>query len=221
MEAAYFLTQSGDGQMLQRVQEGMVSDKVTQRILWLTLVFAIAFFGGTVLSYYLLPEGFLLRKNGISDFQTSENLFLCAMQIFLYNMLSVAVLFFGSAFARKKEGEQAYRSFGQVGFLVFVLLNAVTLGTWSFTQNPHSVPLMTRLLRTFDIVHNAGLLEMYGQLLITSTLATKYLVMTQGGKTTTRKLSEVQLNKAELAALIGGFALMAAGAVIESRAIIG
>ena len=74
--------------MLQRVQEGMVSDKVTQRILWLTLVFAMVFFGGTVLSYYLLPEGFLLRKNGISDFQTSENLFLCAMQIFLYLLLS-------------------------------------------------------------------------------------------------------------------------------------
>lgn len=207
--------------MFPRIREGMVSDKLTQRILWLTLVFAIVFFGGTVLSFYLLPEGFLLGKNEISDFQTSRNLFLCAMQIFLYNMLSVAVLFFGSAFARKKEGEQSYRSFGQAGFLVFVLLNAVTLGTWSFTQNAHSVPLMARLLRTFDILHNAGLLEMYGQLLITSALATKYLVMTEGAKTTTRKLSQVRLSRGELAALLGGFALMAAGAMVESRAIIG
>ena len=159
--------------MVQKIKGGMISGKVAQRILWLSILFFIVFFGATILSFYLLPEGFLLRKNGISDFETSENLFLCAVQIFLYNMLSVAFIFFGRAFARKKEGEKAYRSYGQVGFFVFILLNAVTLGTWSFTVNTNSVPLAARLLRIFDIVHNAGLLEMYGQLLITSALATK------------------------------------------------
>lgn len=127
--------------MVQIIKEGMVSDKISQRVLWLTIVFFIAFFGITILSYYFLPEGFLLRKNGISDFKTSENFFLCVAQIFLYNMLSVAFIFFGSAFAQKKDGEKAYRSYGQVGFFVFILLNAVTLGTWSFTGNTNSVPL--------------------------------------------------------------------------------
>lgn len=178
-------------------------------------------FGVTILSFYLLPEGFLLRKNGISDFKTSENLFLCAVQIFLYNMLSVSFIFFGSAFARKKEGEKAYRSYGQVGFFVFILLNAVTLGTWSFTVNTNSVPLAERLLRTFDIVHNAGLLEMYGQLLITSALATKHLVMTEGRKTSTRKIQEIPISKSEILTLIAGFLLMFAGALVESHAIIG
>ena len=103
----------------------MNSDKVSHRILWLSIVF----FGITILSYYFLPEGFLLRKNRISDFKASENLFLCAAQIFLYNMLSVAFIFFGSVFAKRKEGEHAYRSYGQIGFFVFILLNAVTLGT--------------------------------------------------------------------------------------------
>ena len=170
---------------------------------------------------FLLPEGFLLNKNRISDFQTSENLFLCAVQIFLYNMLSVAFIFFGSAFARKKEGEKAYRSYGQLGFFVFVLLDAVTLGTWSFTANANSVPLIDRIFRTFDIVHNAGLLEMYGQLLITGALATKYLVMTEGRRTSTRSIRTIPISRSEILALVCGFFLMFAGALVESRAMIG
>ena len=108
--------------MMRSIQERILSDKLSERILWLSIAFFLVFFGATILSFYILPEGFLLRKNGISDFKTSENLFLCAVQIFLYNMLSVAFIFFGSAFARKKEGEKAYRSYGQVGFFVFILL---------------------------------------------------------------------------------------------------
>lgn len=207
--------------MIRKVKEGMISDKVAQRILWLSILFFIVFFGATILSYYLLPQGFMLRKNGISDFKTSENLFLCAVQIFLYNMLSVAFIFLGSAFARKKEGENAYRSYGQVGFFVFILLNAVTLGTWSFTANTNSVPLAARLLRTFDIVHNAGLLEMYGQLLITSALATKYLVITEGKSTRARSIREIPVSRSEIFTLIVGFLLMFAGALVESRALLG
>ena len=206
--------------MVQKFKEGMISDKVAERILWLSILFFIIFFGTTILSYYLLPEGLLLGKNRISDFKTSENFFLCTAQIFLYNMLSVAFIFVGSMFAKRIEGEKAYRSYGRIGFFVFILLNAVTLGTWSFTANPNSVPLIDRILRTFDIVHNAGLLEMYGQLLITSALATKYLVMTEGRKTSTRKIQEIPISKSEILTLICGFLLMFAGALVESRAIV-
>lgn len=205
--------------MILKVKEGLVSERVSVRILWLTLVFVIVFFGTVILSFYLLPEGLLLRKNTVTDFQTSENVLLCAAQIFFFNMLSVAYIFLGSAFARKREGESAYRSYGQIGFLVFVLLDAVTLGTWSFTANPNAVPLLDRMVRTFDVVHNAGLLALFGQLLITSALATKYLVMTEGKTTTARSIREIRINKAEFAALVGGFALLAAGALVESRAI--
>lgn len=205
--------------MILKVKEGLVSERVSVRILWLTLVFVIVFFGTVILSFYLLPEGLLLRKNTVTDFQTSENVLLCAAQIFFFNMLSVAFIFLGSAFARKREGESAYRSYGQIGFLVFVLLDAVTLGTWSFTANPNAVPLLDRMVRTFDVVHNAGLVELFGQLLITSALATKYLVMTEGKTTTARSIRVIRINKAEFAALVGGFALMVAGALVESRAI--
>ena len=97
--------------MMRKIKDGMISDKVSQRILWLTIVFFIAFFGITILSYYLLPEGFLLRKNRISDFKTSENFFLCTAQFFLYNILFVAFIFVGSMFAKRNEGEKAYRSY--------------------------------------------------------------------------------------------------------------
>ena len=207
--------------MMRKIKDGMISDKVSQRILWLTIVFFIAFFGITILSYYLLPEGFLLRKNRISDFKTSENFFLCTAQIFLYNILSVAFIFVGSMFAKRNEGEKAYRSYGRIGFFVFILLNAVTLGTWSFTGNTNSVPLAARIRRPFAMVQNGGLRERDGQPLITRALATKYLVMTEGRKTSTRSIQEIPFSKSEILTLIAGFFLMLAGALVESRAIIG
>lgn len=89
-----------------KIREGMISDRVSERILWLTLVFFLVFFGTTILSFYLLPEGFLRRKNAIGDFQTSENLFLCAAQIFLYNMLSVAFLFLAAPSPEKRKARK-------------------------------------------------------------------------------------------------------------------
>ena len=79
---------------------------------------------------------------------------------------------------------------------------------------------MERIIRTFDIMHNAGLLEMYGQLLITSALATKYLVMTEGKITTTRRLKDLKISKSEIITFICGLLLMFAGALIESHSIL-
>lgn len=207
--------------MIPIIKEKMSSDKLLTRILWLTIALFVIFYGVTIISYFLLPEGFLLKKNNISDFKTSESLMTCALQIFSYNMISVIVIIFGSLFARKKEGEKGYKSYGCLGFFVFVILNAITLGTWSFTVNTNSVPLIERIIRTFDIMHNAGLLEMYGQLLITSALATKYLVMTEGKNTTTRRLKDLKFETSEIITFICGLLLMYVGALIESHAIVG
>lgn len=206
--------------MISKIKEKMISEKLSTRILWLTIAFVVIFYGVTVFSYFVLPDGFLLKKNSLTDFRTSENLILCALQIFAYNMISIVVIIFGSLFAHKKDGEKGYKSYGCLGFFVFIILNAITLGTWSFTVNTNSVPLMERIIRTFDIMHNAGLLEMYGQLLITSTLATKYLVMTEGKNTTTRRLKDLKLETSEIITFIGGLLLMFVGALIESHAII-
>ena len=146
--------------MIPKIKEKMISEKLSTRILWLTILFVVIFYGVTVFSYFVLPDGFLLKKNSVTNFKTSENLMICALQIFSYNMISIVVIIFGSLFARKKEGERGYKSYGCLGFFVFTILNAITLGTWSFTVNTNSVPLMERITRTFDIMHNAGLLEM-------------------------------------------------------------
>jgi len=61
---------------------------------------------------------------------------------------------------------------------------------------------------------------MYGQLLITSALATKYLVMTEGRKTSMRSIQKIPFSKSEILTLICGFLLMFAGALVESRAIV-
>ena len=80
--------------MVQKFKEGMISDKVAERILWLSILFFIIFFGTTILSYYLLPEGFLLRKNRISDFKTSENFFMYSADFPVqhYNILHISPL---------------------------------------------------------------------------------------------------------------------------------
>ena len=206
--------------MMSDINEKIYSERISIRILWLSVAFVVVFYGVTILSHFLLPEGFLLKKNSVADFKTSENFLVCAMQIFSYNMLSILVVILGSLFARKREGEKCYKSYGCLGFFVFITLNAITLGTWSFTVNTNSVPLMERILRTFDIMHNAGLLEMYGQLLITGALATKYLVMTEGKNTTTRKIRDLRMERSEIITIIGGLLLMFAGALVESHAIL-
>lgn len=203
-----------------RVKEKLTSENVVTRILTLTILFLVVFFSVTVLSYCCLPEGFLLRRTKLTDFETSENIVLCALQIFMYNMISVVVIIAGSLIAQKKEGEKSYKTYGCVGFFVLISLNAITLGTWSFTVNTNVVPLLGRIFRTFDIVHNAGLLEMYGQLLITAAFATKYLLLAEGKKATTRKIRDIKMKKSEVFVLICGFALMLVGAFIESNAII-
>lgn len=62
---------------------------------------------------------------------------------------------------------------------------------------------------------------MYGQLFITGALATKYLVMTEGKNTTTRKIRDLKMKRSEIITVIGGLLLMFAGALIESHAIVG
>ncbi len=71
-----------------------------------------------------------------------------------------------------------------------------------------------------NITKNAGLIEMFGQLLITCSFANKYLVMTYKKETQTRKIKEIKWSKQEIIFLILGIVLMFIGAMIESNSII-
>ncbi|NLL92445.1 MAG: hypothetical protein GX222_08575 [Ruminococcaceae bacterium] len=203
----------------------MIRDKLTSRnlfirILWLSLIFLITFFGVTVLSYYILPEGLLKSANTSRDFTISSDIRLAGIQIFLFNMMSVAVIAISSLFARKNGESKAYLSIGYSCFLVLVLINAVTLGTWSFITDVPSVGLVERITSMFRITEHAGLTEMFGQLLITCALADKHIFMIYKKQTIKRRIKDVPWKKEEIFCILLGFALMFIGAWVESRALI-
>ena len=48
--------------MIPKINEKIYSERLSIRILWLTIAFIVIFYGVTILSYLFLPEGFLLKK---------------------------------------------------------------------------------------------------------------------------------------------------------------
>ena len=203
------------------IRKKLTSDKLFERIITLTIIFLLVFFGVTILSYYLLPEGFLLNKNNGTNFNTSTNIIICTLQIFAWNMISVVAIFIGSLFSKKNNDQQQYLSLSYFVFIVLILLSAITLGTWSFTFKTESVPLLERIISMFHITERAGLVELYGMLLITCSLANKSLVMSIKNKTITKKMKDIKWNKKEIICAICGMLLMLIAAFIESKSIIG
>ena len=203
------------------IREKLTSDKLFERIITLTIIFLLVFFGVTILSYYLLPEGFLLNKNNGTNFNTSTNIIICTLQIFAWNMISVVAIFIGSLFSKKNNDQQQYLSVSYFVFIVLILLSAITLGTWSFSFKTESVPLLERIISMFNITERAGLVELYGMLLITCSLANKSLVMSIKNKTITKKMKDIKWNKKEIICAVCGMLLMLIAAFIESKSIIG
>jgi len=203
------------------IREKLTSDKLFERIITLTIIFLLVFFGVTILSYYLLPEGFLLNKNNGTNFNTSTNIIICTLQIFAWNMISVVAIFIGSLFSKKNNDKQQYLSLSYLVFIVLILLSAITLGTWSFSFNTKSVPLFERIISMFNITERAGLVELYGMLLINCSLANKSLVMSIKNKTITKKMKDIKWNKKEIICAVCGMLLMLIAAFIESKSIIG
>lgn len=70
--------------MMPDIKEKIYSERLSIRILWLTVAFVVIFYEVTILSYFLLPEGFLLKKNSVTDFYNIEELFgVCNADIFI------------------------------------------------------------------------------------------------------------------------------------------
>jgi len=201
------------------IKEKLSDESLVKRVLCLTCIFLILFVGVTILSYYILPEGILMGKTSGSAWDNSDNTIILAVQIFAWNSLSVIVVIFASLFGKKKESEQNYLSLGYSVFVLLIIMNAVILGTWSFSVEAEAIPLMDRIIGMFDTVHRAGILEMIGQLFITCSLARIGIVLTNGKNTYTKKIKEVYFNKQEIAAFVIGIILMMIAAIIESGAI--
>lgn len=201
------------------LHEKLSGSNLKGRILWAAIVFMVLFLSATILSFYLLPEGMLKNKHPLQGWETSGNTIVLALQIFLYNMLSVLVIVLGSLFGAKKERDSGYFSYGYLAFFATVFINGVVLGTWSFSVESESVPLLARLLRTFDLIHRAGLWEMTGQLLIACSMAHIATILTSGKSTVTRKIKDIRFPKSEKIVFVAGIFFMVIGAIVESIAI--
>jgi len=201
------------------IKEKLSNESLLKRILCLTVITFVLFFCVTILSYYILPKGLLKGKTSDSTWFASDNSIILAVQIFAWNSISVIVVIFASLFGKKKECENNYLSLGYLVFILLIIMNAVTLGTWSFSVETEAIPLMDRMIGIFDIVHRAGIVEMLGQLFITCSLAGTGIVLTNGKNTYIKKLKEVHLYKHEIIALVMGIIIMMIAAIIESGAI--
>ncbi len=195
------------------------SSSLKERILFCSIAFITLFFGMTIISYYFLPEGFLKNKNPLHSWETSKSIFISALQIFFFNQLSVVVIIFGSLFGQKQERDINYFSIGYLALFTQIFINGIVLGTWSFSMGSEAVPLFSRITRTFDLLHRAGLWEMYGQLLIACSVANISIILTSGKNTITKKFRDIHLSRAEKLAFSVGLLLMLTGAVIESISI--
>lgn len=145
------------------VKRHLTSKDLKERIITLTIVFLISFFSLTIISYFLLPEGFLLNKNRMTEFESSSDVIIASLQIFLWNLMHTVIILIGGIFGKKKAGEENYYSIGYWTFFVGVILAAITLGTGSFTSgNVTSLSITERVLGMFNITKRAGLVEFFG-----------------------------------------------------------
>ncbi|MHC5248442.1 hypothetical protein [Enterococcus sp. LJL90] len=102
---------------------------------------------------------------------------------------------------------------------MLIAINAVTLGTWSFSVERAAVPLVERIFGLFHFTQNAGLIEMFGQMLILCSLATISIVKVSGKEVITKKFRDIRLASPEIIVVCFGVGLMFLGAFIEGLAI--
>lgn len=195
------------------------SNSLRKRIIWTVVLFFTVFFGIMILSYFLLPEGLLKNKNPLQSWETSDSILILTLQVFIYNLLSVLIISLASLFGNKKANEDNYFSVGYIAFFTLISINSIVLGTWSFSVESEAVPLIERIIGTFDIARRAALWEMMGQLLVTCAIAHIATIRSSGKNTVTRNIREIRLTNPEKAALLLGIIFMLIGALVESISI--
>ncbi len=206
--------------MFDRIKRKLTSDSLAERIITTYIYFLITFFTLTILSYYLLPQGILCGKHPLHNWETSLNLAISTLQIFSYNLMSVIIIILSNILASKSNKAQYFLPYGYIAFFTLISVNAVFLGTWSFSPVSDAIPLTDRIIRTLDLVHRAGLWEMTGQLFVLCATAKISLIISVGKETTTKSWKSIVLSRQELIVFSIGLIFMLLGAIIESFAII-
>ena len=128
-----------------------------------TVFFFIAwFFIAAIISYFTLPDGILRSSNEAKDVSEQSSFLAFVFSIVIRNLIPAIGLCIGCLAAIRIRN--CNYPFAYLGLFTMFTINGVTLGTWSFSVTHEAVPgLFPRLLRTFDLLHRAGLWEMVGQ----------------------------------------------------------
>jgi hypothetical protein len=170
-----------------------------------------------------LPEGILRGKHPlISRLQFSPNVWVATLQIFGYNLIPTTLVIAGNLLAQQSRWvKERFVPIGYTAFWGLTVLFAVITGSWSFDVVTAAPPFHYRLVRMFDILHHAGLLE-FSAYLLAAVVSFKFTLWYSNRKKiiASRKWGDVNLTKPEKVFLILAFVLLFCGAYVESHGII-
>jgi len=207
---------------LKAVVNGVTDEGVGTRIGWMALTFFAIYVPVTIVSFYLLPEGVLRGKHPIiSRLHFSPTVWVCALQIFAYNLVPTGLIVTGNLLAQQSRlVKHRYVPIGYTAFWGLTALFAVITGSWSFDVVATAPPLLERFTRLLDISRRAGLLE-FSAYLLAATASFGLTLWYSDGKTivATRGWRDVSLTRTEAGLLMLALILLLCAACVESHAI--
>jgi len=209
--------------LLKWIINGVTEGGIYKRVGWMYVSFFLLFVSVSVLSYFLLPDGILRGKHPIiSRLEFSPNLWTSTLQIFGYNLILTFLIIGANLIAQ--QSRLSKERFLPVGYLVFWVNTAtfaIYLGTWSFGVVNVAPPLYRRLLRIFDVVHHAGLLE-FSAYLLAATTSFKFTLWYSDGRriVASKHWRDVTLTIPERIILAFAFVLLLCAAFVESYRIV-
>ncbi len=200
--------------IIQQFSSALTNKKLRIRLISGFTFFYLLFFSVVIISYFLLPEGFLRSKSSAVDLELSNGFWLHVMQILGYNLISVMLILIFNCFIYQLYN-WGWIPTGYFMLGILFIMNGATLGTWSFMVVSAAPGLLGRLLRQFDILHRSGFWEMSGQLLITCASCN----IAYKRKEQNVRFSLSLFAKNEKMVVLIGFMLMLCGAIIETNSI--
>jgi hypothetical protein len=208
---------------LRKIIDGATDNDVYRRVGWMYVSFFILYVAATVISFCLLPEGFLRGKHPIiRRLEFSPDLWASALLIFGYNLVPTFLILGASLLAQQSRlSRERFVPIGYTAFWGLAVLFGVVVGTWSFELVTPAPPLFHRFVRLFDVLHHAGLLEFSAYLLVAAVSYKFTLWYSDGRKiVASRTWKDITLGRSEKVLFALAFALLLCAALVESYGIV-
>lgn len=187
--------------------------KFKHRLFKSLFFFLLIFFVAVIVSFCCFPEGILKQTNMDKDISYNISFMTTMFSIFTRNIIVTMLLCVGNLVALK------IRKFifpiGYFGTGLMIVVNGITLGTWSFSACNSVRPGLTKIImHSFDVLHNAGLVEMLGVLFIVIALGRLNLLIVEKSTVVKCKIKSLQIS--EWVCISTGVLLIIFGAIIEA-----